>query len=403
MKNIKIGIIKEGKIPVDHRVALTPDHCRILLQKYSGLEIKVEPSDIRCFEDDEYVAAGAQLSSELEDCDVLFGVKEVPIDKLISNKKYLFFSHTIKKQAYNQSLLKAVVDRKIQLIDYECLRNETGRVVAFGRWAGIVGAYNAMWTYGQKYGAFSIRRANECFDKEELWSELPKIKLPNIKIAITGAGRVAQGAIEVLEALGIRKVSKDEYLNQQFDSAVYCQLNVCDYTERIDGEKFEAKIFFKNPEGHRSSFLPCTKVSDMFIAAAYWDPNAPVLFTKEETQADDFSIKVIADITCDIEGSVPTTIDATTIADPVFDFDLSSWTRKEAFSLRDGLSVMSVDNLPCELPRDASVSFGDQLLKYVADELLVAEGPIVKGASITLLDGSLNEPYHYLKDYLAGE
>ncbi len=403
MKNLKIGIIKEGKIPVDHRVALTPTHCESLLKQYTHLDIVVEPSDIRCYNDEEYTNAGARLVSDLTDCDILFGVKEVPQDQLISDKKYLFFSHTLKKQAYNQPLLQTIVANKIQLIDYECLRNEQGRVVAFGRWAGIVGAYNAIWTFGKKFHGFEIKRANECFDLEALWEEFQRVKLPPMKIVVTGGGRVAQGGMEVLDGLNIKKVTSKQYLEEHFDHPVYCQVDTNEYTTRIDGTGYNHDEFFAKPEEYKSSFLPFTKCSDVFIASAYWDPKAPKLFTKEEAQADDFHIKVIADITCDIEGSVPTTIKATTIEDPVFDFDLSTWEEKPAFSGKSLLTVMSVDNLPCELPRDASISFGDQLLEYVAEELFVEEREIVYGASITTLKGDLNAPFEYLRDYLEGK
>lgn len=402
MKNISIGIIKEGKIPVDHRVALTPDHCKNLLQEYSNLQILVEPSDIRCFGDDEYEAAGATLTNDVSECEVIFGVKEVPLDKLIPQKKYLFFSHTIKKQPYNQNLLAEVVNNKIQLIDYECLRNESGRVVAFGRWAGIVGAYNAFWTYGAKTALFQIKRANACFDMKEMWAEFEKIKLPALKIVITGGGRVALGAMEVLDGLNIKKVSKEAFLNDTFNKPVYCQLDVEDYTVDANGAKINKAEFFKDPRGYKSTFLPFTKIADIFIACAYWDPNAPALFTKEEAQQKDFNLQVIADVTCDIEGSVPTTVKPTTIADPVFDFDLSTWKECPPFVNPEFLSVMSVDNLPCELPRDASTSFGDQLVANVMAELIGEEGNIVKGASITNLDGDLNPAYEYLRDYLEG-
>lgn len=397
---MKIGILKETKVPVDYRVAFTPTHCKHILQKYPNTEITVQPSEIRCYKDEEYTAAGAILSDDVSACNVLFGVKEVKIDKLINDKTYFFFSHTIKKQAYNRDLLRAVINKNIQLVDYECLKDQDGkRVVAFGRWAGIVGAYNALRTYGIKHTLFDIKPAHQCFDKVELWSQFEKIKLPNINILITGGGRVTKGALEVLDEVGIKKVSISDYLSKTNSSPVYIQLDSNEYNKRIDGKEFDYADFYANSEKYESNFKQFLPHTDLLIAGAYWDPKAPVLFTNEDVQAPNFRINTIADITCDIAGSIPTTIRSTTIDQPVFDFNKSKLVEENAFSNPANITVMAVDNLPCELPRDASTDFGDMLCKFVIPTLLGEENTeIISTASITK-SGSLSSKFHYLSDY----
>jgi saccharopine dehydrogenase (NAD+, L-lysine forming) len=399
---MKIGLIKEGKIPMDRRVPFSPKQL-LNLQDYfeNMIKFKVAPSDIRCFSDEEYLALGIELSEDLSDCDVLMGVKEVPIPNLLADKTYYFFSHTIKKQAYNRPLLKAILERNIRLIDYEALVKPDGqRAVAFGRWAGIVGAYNALWTYGQKSGLYEIKRAYQCFDKKELFDELKKVALPPIKMVITGDGNVATGCLEVMEALGIKKVSPMSYLKNYFDEPVYTQLSVADYNQRRTDGGFDLNEFFAQPEKYEGCFLPFTEVSDLLIAAAYWDPRAPKLFEKKHVDTAEFSISVVADITCDIDGSVPVTIRPTTIEDPVYDIERETFRELPAFGKQNSISVMAIDNLPCELARDASVDFGSQLSREIIPELLEENSLILRKATIVEF-GRLTEYFGYLQDFVA--
>ena len=404
MATTTIAIIREEKIPQDTRTPITPKQARLTQEKYPEVKIICQSSKIRCYNDDEYHKEGIKIVENVSDADILLGVKEVKINSLISNKTYLFFSHTIKKQPYNRQLLQSVVEKNIRLIDYECLADSKGiRVIAFGRWAGIVGAYNAFWTYGQKYGAFSIKRAYQCHDLNEVFDELKKLSLPPIKILITGNGRVSKGGLEILEALSIRKVDPEPYLFQQFDEPVYCQVDVDVYTKRKDGNIFSFDDFFTNPELYKSNFKTFNKVTDILIMAAYWDPKAPRLFPLEDVKDESFKIRVIADITCDIDGSVPTTIRPTTIDDPVYDYDLEKLEEIPAFSDDSQLSVMSIDNLPNELPRDASQAFGEQMMEYVLPDLLKGfNQPIIKNATISA-DGNLTGKFEYLRDYLEGK
>lgn len=399
---VKIGLIREGKVPIDKRVPLTPQQAA-QFQISFDVEIVVQSSNIRCFSDDDYLSAGVQVVEDVSDCDVLLGVKEVPICELIEGKTYFFFSHTTKKQPYNRKLLQSVVAKNIRLVDYEGLTNAKGhRVVAFGRYAGIVGAYNGLLTYGKKYNLYTILPAHLCHDLDELISELSKVKLPAIKIVLTGGGRVAHGAMEILDAAGITKVSPNDLLNKTYPEAVYTQLNMDDYNIAKDGEPFTHDDFHQNPAHYIGDFIKYTKEADLLIAGAFWDPKAPVLFTKKDAKSNDFKIKVIADITCDIEGSIPSTVRASTIDEPIYDFSALEGIEKPPLSDDENITVMAVDNLPCELPRDASIAFGDQLIKNVLPHLLGKDDQgVIKRATICE-NGGLTERYSYLQDYLEG-
>ncbi|MEM6829971.1 MAG: NAD(P)-dependent oxidoreductase [Bacteroidota bacterium] len=398
----KIGILREGKIPIDKRVPVTPKQARYIKENLKT-EVVVQTSEIRCFTDEDYRNEGIQVVEDLTDCDLIMGVKEVPIELLIPNKTYFFFSHTIKKQEYNRALLRAILEKNIQLIDWETLTNESGnRIIAFGRWAGIVGAYNGLWTYGKRYNSFHLRRAHECFDLEDLRREYKKVDLPPVKVAITGGGRVAKGAMEVLNEVGIRKVTPYEFLNTYFDEPVFAQLNSRDYTTPDDDRPFSRKAYYNHPETFQNDFLKYSKVADVLLACAFWHPKAPVLFTKEDALRNDFAIRVIADITCDIEGSIPSTKKPSTIEEPVYDYNPSDDAVEMAMTDEANITVMAVDNLPCELPRDASESFGDQLIENVLPYLLGKDEKSIIKQAVIAENGKLTEKYSYLQDYVDG-
>ena len=401
---MKIGIVREGKVPIDRRVALNPEQAGRLSQMFPGVEVFCQPSEIRCYPDEDYVRQGVTLSEDLSHCDVLLGVKEVPIPELIADKTYFFFSHTIKKQSYNRELLRTILQKNITLIDYETLVNqENQRIIAFGRYAGIVGAYNGIWTYGKRYNLFHLKRASDCLDLEDLKLEYAKIKLPKMKIVITGGGRVAKGAMEVLFGMGIRKVSPADFLTDDFDDPVFTQLSSRDYHLHEDGKSFDRGEFYEHPERFKGDFLKYARKADLLIASAYWHPSAPVLFTVEESMQNDFDIKVIADITCDIEGSIPSTKQPSTIDDPVYDYNPTEDKIEPAFNDEGNITVMAVDNLPCELPRNASTDFGKMLIDNVLPGLINEdEHDIIKNATIAHA-GQLTERYHYLQDYVDGK
>ena len=398
---LKLALIREGKQPTDRRVALTPTQAKELSQHYSAVQVVAQKSSVRCFPDHEYTEAGVTVQKEVDDCDILMGIKEVPLQQLVAGKTYLFFSHTIKQQPYNRKMLQEILKKDIRLIDYEKLTDEKGdRLVAFGRWAGIVGAYNGIWAWGKRYNLFDLHRASNCYDLEELQKEYSKVKLPPMKIAVTGSGRVANGAIEVLKGMKIRQVTPSDFIVQEYQEAVFTQLRSQDYHIRRGGGDYDREEYHQNPWLYDADFAKYTRVTDLLIAAAYWNPKAPVLFSKDEIKKEDFKIKVIADVTCDIGGSVPCTLRASTIADPLYDYDPSREAIATPLSDPANLTIMAIDNLPCELPRDASESFGKQLIEKVFPYLLGEDSRgIIARATITD-NGKLCPDYQYLQRYI---
>jgi alanine dehydrogenase len=406
LKNVpmRIGVIREGKNPPDKRVPLTPEHCVELMRTHPGTEVHVQPSEVRAFSDKDYEDLGITLSEDLSHCDVLMGVKEVPIDMLIPGKKYFFFSHTFKEQPYNRKLLKAILDKKIQLIDYEILKDKNGhRIIGFGRYAGIVGAYKAFRGWGELYETYQLKPTHASADKKELERELKKVVLPkNFKMVMTGEGRVGKGAREIVDLLDIRQVSPESYLNDQHDGPVFCQLDAQDYTKAKDGSEWLKEHFYEHPEDFENNFYRFAKESDMYIACHYWDSEAPLILSKEDLAEPDMRIRFISDVSCDILEPIASTLRPSTIADPFYGYDPK--TGKEVpFKTPGSIGVQAVDNLPCELPRDASMDFGRALLDKVFPHLL---GPdpdkVIERASETNLEGELTPEYEYLKDYVAG-
>ena len=401
MNSIKIGLINEGKTPPDKRVAFTPLQAEEIEQRFPNVKLICQESPIRCFKDEEYRELDIEVRPDVSDCDILMGIKEVPVPKLMEGKTYLFFSHTMKKQPYNRKLLQEVLKKKIRLIDYEALKDTQGnRLVAFGRYAGLVGAYNGLWTLGKRFNLFTLRRAFECFDINDLKLEIRKVKLPAIRIVLTGAGRVAKGAMETLDTAGIRKVNILDFLTHTFDEPVYVQLSSADYHTRKGGGHFNREEFHRNPEQYNSHFSKFTKVADVLLAGAFWNPNAPKLFTREDMLAPDFKMKVITDITCDIDGSVPSTKRASTIVDPIYDYDPLSDSIQPPLSSEKFITVMAVDNLPCELPRSASEEFGRDLIDRILKPLLMGDSESIIQRGTIAQDGKLTEAFKYLEDYV---
>lgn len=403
MDKVRIGILREEKRPPDKRVPFSPLQCSELLREYPQLDITIQHSDIRCYSDSEYSSFGLPLADDMSNCDVLMCIKEVPPDLLIASKKYLFFSHTIKKQPHNQKLIRAALDKKITLIDYECLTDsEHNRVIGFGRYAGIIGAYNGVLGYGKRYNLFHMKPANLCRDRSELEAELSRVRLPNIKILLTGGGRVANGVIETLGLLKIRKVTPYEFLHCSYREPVYCQLHSKDYYQAKDGSSWNLKDFYSRPENYVSTFLPYTKSCDLLITAHFWDGRAPELFTKDQMKLPDFHISEIADITCDINGSIPSTLKASSIAEPFYGYNPLTEQTDIPFS-KNAVTIMAVDNLPCELPRESSEDFGKEFIERVMPFLLGADKEKMIERATIVKDGKLTPPYEYLRDYAEGK
>jgi saccharopine dehydrogenase (NAD+, L-lysine-forming) len=398
---MKIGIIREGKVPPDQRVPLTPEQCAEVLVRFPYIELAVQPSDVRRITDAEYTEAGVQLQEDLGDCDVLFGVKEVPVDQLIPEKTYFFFSHTYKLQPYNAKLLRACIDKRVRLIDYELLKRPGGqRIIGFGRYAGIVGTYNAFRTFGAHHGTYDLPRAIDCADRKEMEGHLAKVSLaPTTKIALTGHGRVGNGAREILEAMRIREVHPVDYLREDFGEPVFTHLDLKDYNRRRGDGGFDFDEFCSDPIDYESTFMAFARSTNLFIAGHFWAEGSPFLFTREDVRDEDWRISVVADISCDIDGPVASTVEPSTIADPMYGYDPIKECRVP-FRTPGSVGVMAVDNLPCELPRDASADFGATLVKHIIP--LVVEGDaqgILEGASETNLAGKLTPAFAYLSEY----
>lgn len=399
---MKIGILREGKIPPDSRVPLTPDQCRDIVHE-TPVQIVVQPFATRCYSDQEYVNAGITLQEDLSDCDVLMGVKEVPVAQLIPVKTYLFFSHTIKEQPYNRKLLQAILEKQIRMIDYEVLTDEEGeRLIAFGRFAGMVGAHNALYTYGKRTGLFDLPRMKDCKDYAEAKALYSQIIWPAMKIVLTGTGRVGRGAAEVLRDMGMREVDETEFLESTTSDAVFVQLRARDYVQRKDEHPFEPRHYYAHPQEYESAFAPYAQTADIFINGIFWDNRAPAFFTLEEMAAPSFKIRVIADITCDIapESSIPSTIRPSTIADPVYGFDPGTGTETAPYQPHS-VDVMAIDNLPNEMPRDASHAFGRMFQEAVLPEFFKAHSAVLERATIAE-HGQLTKSFHYLEAYVAG-
>jgi alanine dehydrogenase len=397
---MKFGIIKERKNPPDRRVVFTPEELVRLQSEHSEAKIKVETSDIRVFSDEQYADLGIEVTADLSDCDVLFGVKEVPVDALIPNKKYFFFSHTIKKQSYNRKLLQAILNKNIELYDHETIVDANNkRLIGFGRYAGIVGAYNGFRAFGIKYDLFTLAKAETLTGKDELIARLKRQTLPNIKIVLTGHGKVGMGAKEILDGMKIKQVAIEDFLSKQYSEPVYTQIDVLDYNKRIDGSISAKSDFYKNPQEYTSDFGRFSKVADVFMAGHFHGNGAPDILTREMLQAADNKIQVVADISCDVDGPIACTLKASTIAEPFFGY-LPSEHIEVSYTHPASIMVMSVDNLPCELPKDASEGFGEMFMKHVIPAFFNGDKDGILGRAKMTENGKLTPRFAYLQEYV---
>lgn len=400
---MKFGILKERKNPPDRRVVFSPNALTKLKQEYQNVSVMVERSDIRIFTDSEYENLGIEVTADISDCDVLFGVKEVPVENLIPNKTYFFFSHTIKKQPYNRKLLQAILANNIDLYDYETIVDgENRRLIGFGRYAGIVGAYNSIRAFGIKFELFKLPKAETLSDKEALIAHLKRLVLPPLKFVITGTGKVGNGAKEVLDAIKIKEVSIENYLTKNYSQPVYTQIDILEYNKRKDGQVLDFTDFYQNPKDYISDFEKFTKVSDIYITGHFYGNDAPVILTQEMLKANDCKIKVVADVSCDVNGPIACTLRSTTIAEPLYGYLPNEHQESDVFHPA-AIVVMAVDNLPCELPKDASEGFGEMFLEHVIPAFFNEDKDgILKRAKITE-NGKLTPRFSYLQDYVDGK
>ncbi|MEO7444856.1 MAG: NAD(P)-dependent oxidoreductase, partial [Ferruginibacter sp.] len=400
--NMKMGLIREGKTPADNRVALTPAQCKWIKLNVPDLEMMVQSSPSRCFPDHEYKMAGVPVLENIDTCDVLLGIKEVPQHMLIPGKTYMFFSHTKKLQPYNQPLLRTIIEKKITLIDYECLEHDDGtRIIGFGFFAGVVGAHNGMMAYGRRSGAYQLGRVGESKNFQQLIHTYFGLKLPNVKIAVTGSGRVAHGVLEIMNLMGIHEVEPEEYLERNFSYPAYVHLKGADlYTHKETG-KYEREKFHTTPGEFNSTFASYVSSTDIIMNGVYWEPGIPRLFEAEDMLRPDFQIQTIADITDDKYGSVPCNLGDSTIENPIYGVNKMNMEKTAPF-IPGSIDVMAVGNLPNELPRDASRYFGEQLIKFILPDLLKGGSDMLKNATI-IEAGKLTQGYAYMKDYASAE
>lgn len=402
-KMIKIGLIREGKNPPDERIPFSPEQVRYINVNYPDIQVVVQTSTVRRFKDEEYIKQGVEVVDSIEDCDILMGIKEVPINDLIANKTYYFFSHTIKKQIYNRKLLQELISKKIKMVDYETLVDHNGaRLIGFGKYAGIVGCYNSFYAFGQRTKQFELKRAYQCNDKAEMIKEMSKIKLPNnYKIVITGGGRVASGILEILDHLKIEKVNPSDFLTKQYNYPVFTQLFPDDYNKRKDNQPFTLREFYANASGFESNFMQYAKVSDMYISGHFWGKGSPFIISKNYLKSPDFKIKVVGDVSCDIDGPIACTIRPSSIKEPLYGYDPT--TEKETIiDNPNSITVMAIDNLPCELPKDASINFGKEFIEKILPHLINDKEKVIERATICK-NGDLTPRYEYLRDYVNGE
>ncbi len=400
---MKFGILKERKSPPDRRVIFSPNELTLLKQNYQSLSATVERSDIRIFEDAEYEKLGIEMTDDVSDCDILFGVKEVPVENLIPNKSYFFFSHTIKKQPYNRKLLQAILEKNIDLYDYETIVDaENRRLIGFGRYAGIVGAYNGIRAFGIKFELFKLPKAETLAGKEALISHLKRVVLPPLKFVITGTGKVGNGAKEVLDAIKIKEVSVENYLTKNYTQAVYTQIDVLEYNKRKDGQVLDFTDFYQNPTEYISDFERFTKVSDIYLTGHFYGNDAPVILTREMLKANDCKIKVVADISCDVNGPIACTLRSSTIAEPLYGYLPDENKEVDVFHPA-AIVVMAVDNLPCELPKDASEGFGEMFLEHVIPAFFNDDKDGILSRAKVTEKGKLTPRFSYLQDYVDGK
>jgi len=399
---MKFAIIRERKNPPDRRVVISPERLQMARDQFPDAQFIVEASPIRIFPDEAYTNAGFQVKDDVAEADVMIGVKEVPISHLIPNKKYFFFSHTIKKQPYNRKLLQAVLSKNIELYDHEVITAENGaRLIGFGRYAGLVGAYNGFRLLGKRDNLFTLPKVETLADLDSVKDALDKIALPAIKICLTGTGKVAMGAKEILDHLKIKQVSDTDYLTKTYDKPVYCIIDVLEYNKRSDGEPGDKYAFYADPSGYESDFMKYAKVTDYFIAGHFYGDGAPYLFTREDAKHKDFKIRLVADVSCDIDGPVASTIRPSTIADPFYGYNPQT-EKEDDFKKPEVIAVMAVDNLPCELPKDASDGFGELFLEHVIPAFFNGDIKGVLARAKMTENGKLTERYAYLGDFVDG-
>jgi alpha-aminoadipic semialdehyde synthase len=430
-----IGIRHEDKYEMELRAPLTPKHVKHLIEHHK-LDFIVQSSPKRIFSDDEYIKAGALIDSNLKKASIIFGVKEIPVDGFEEDKTYIFFSHVIKGQSYNMPMLKRMMELKCNLIDYERIIDEQGkRLIFFGRYAGLAGMINTMWSWGLRLNEFGhkskmakIKQAHKYNTLDEARDAISSIgqlvaengiqhELRPFVIGFTGYGNVSNGAQEILGLLPVKEISPEKLLTlknrtKNPDNLIYKVIfKEQDIYEKIDGSEFDLHDLYTNPHNYKSKFEKYVPHLSVLMNCMYWDNRYPRIITKDYLEKiftkGTPKLTVIGDVTCDPDGSIECMHKGTLIEDPIFVYNPLTRTYKMGHE-GDGILIMAVDILPSELPRDSSNGFGDVLVNFVkpianADfELpfndLDLPRAIKKG--LILHRGELTPEYKYMEQFL---
>lgn len=402
---MKIGLIRETKIPEDNRVALTPSHLAELQRSFPQDEFVVQSSDIRAYSDETYRKAGVRVTDNVDDCDILFGIKEADIRTLIPNKHYFFFGHIAKMQAYNRPLLQTLMAKHITFSDYEYLVDDDNRrVCAFGWWAGIVGTYYTLRGYGLRHHLYELPKPDKHFTLEKLTQALKSVELPHIKVLVTGNGRVSHGAQHILETIGAVRLTEEQFLaDGPINALSFCSADADRLVTRNDGEEFSWDDFIHHPTAYRSDFMRWARKADVLVSAHFWAPEAPVYLSQEDLADPTLRIRFIGDVTCDIQGSIKSTLRASTHDEPFYDYNPQTGKEEPAFSNDSNISVMAVDTCPNALALDTSAYFGDMLMQHVLVPLLKREHSNIIQRATILEDGKLTPPFAYLEPFAKGD
>ncbi|HIZ87227.1 MAG TPA: NAD(P)-dependent oxidoreductase [Candidatus Coprenecus pullistercoris] len=401
---MKIGIIRETKSPCDSRVLLTPVQVRMLMDEYPGVGFAVQSSKDRAFSDREYSCLGIDVREDVSDCDVLFGIKEVREDVLIPGKWYFFFGHVAKMQAYNRPLLMEMIRRGITFTDYEYLTDENGkRLCAFGWWAGLAGVYNTLRAYGLRYRLFELPHLSGNVTADNLKDRLRALVMPEVRVVVTGNGRVSKGAQYMLEESGFRRVAVEDYLSGlSVPGPCFCVAAVGDLVRNLDGTPFDRERFRRHPEDYASRFQEYSRVSDILLSCHYWEGGQPVYLDRMCMTDPERRLSVVGDVTCDIMGSMQCTLRPSTHAAPFYDFNPVTGGEEAPFSSPDNITVMAVDTLPNALPRETSGYFGDLFITRILPGVLGSSSPAASAAverGTILRCGKLTERYGYLCNF----
>ncbi|MBC8321210.1 MAG: hypothetical protein H8E34_10845 [Bacteroidetes bacterium] len=432
----KIGIRHEDKYVMERRVALVPEHVESLNDM--GIEFEVIRSEKRIFKDQEFEAAGAELVDEIKDSTIVLGVKEMPIDFFEDGKTYIFFSHTIKGQAYNMPLLKQMITKKVNLIEYERIVNEKNqRLIFFGRFAGLAGMINSLWSAGQRWKELGVitpflelKQTHHYNSLEDAKKAISKVadniimnglptEIEPIVVGFTGYGNVSNGAQEILNMFPIKEITPDELVttfsvgNKPDNSVIYkVVFKEKELSEPIDKSKeFVLQEYYDHPELFRSKFEQYIPRITILMNCMYWNDSYPKIVTKDYLEdlykKGEPKLTVIGDITCDPDGSIECTHKGTEIEDPVFVYN--PYTRKPTCGFKgEGILIMAVDILPSELPRESSQTFSDALVGFIPD---IASAdfnvpfedlklPYSIKRALILHNGELTPEYQYLNKYI---